>query len=261
MGANSSKIVNGVDLVPGEAPWQAALTRSQSLPVAVFCGGSLINANWVLSAAHCTYTTSASSVFAVLGMVSRSAGGLTIRIERQVLHPDWDRPNLEYDFTLLKLSTGVNLPEHQNIRPICWPTVPPSAGTRVRITGWGRLGTGRPQPNTLQGIFIPVLSDAQCPRTHNSRFCVGESGVSQCSGDSGGPVIAQVGGRWQVWGAVSFGPGGVNCEDRPYSVEAAVYSVRSWIGQNAGAECDASGMSQQVIQEEKEKNGGIGKED
>ena len=67
----------------------------------------------------------------------------------------------------------------------------------------------------------------------------------------------------KVWGAVSFGPGGVNCEDRPYSAEAAVYSVRSWISQNAGAECDASGMSQQEIQREKEKNEkklGIGKE-
>ena len=71
-------------------------------------------------------------------------------------------------------------------------------------------------------------------------------------------MIAQVGGRWQVrnalqkfaiflifglnyslkvWGAVSFGPGGVDCEDRPYSAEATVYSVRNWISQNAGAEC------------------------
>ena len=41
----------------------------------------------------------------------------------------------------------------------------------------------------------------------------------------------------KLWGAVSFGPGGVNCEDRPYSAEAAVYSVRDWISQNAGEEC------------------------
>lgn len=57
-----------------------------------------------------------------------------------------------------------------------------------------------------------------------------------------------------MWGAVSFGPGGVSCEDRPYSAEAAVYSVRDWISQNAGVECNARGSTEQEIQEQKEKN-------
>ena len=56
-----------------------------------------------------------------------------------------------------------------------------------------------------------------------------------------------------MWGAVSFGPGGVSCEDRPYSAEAAIYSVRDWISQNAGAECDARGNTEQEQENPKEK--------
>ena len=64
-----------------------------------------------------------------------------------------------------------------------------------------------------------------------------------------------------MWGAVSFGPGGVSCENRPHSAEAAVFSVRDWIGQNAGAECNARGNTEQEQdtpkekEEEKEKSG------
>ena len=131
MGAYSSKIINGTDLVPGEAPWQVAITGSESLPIGVGCGGSLINANWVLTAAHCVNgTEDITERFAVLGMVSREIGGLAIRFESKVVHPDY-APGVNYDFALLKLSTGVNLPEHPNIRPLCWPTVSPTEGTSV----------------------------------------------------------------------------------------------------------------------------------
>lgn len=57
-----------------------------------------------------------------------------------------------------------------------------------------------------------------------------------------------------MWGAVSFGPGGVDCEDRPYSAEAAVYSVRDWISQNAGAECNASPSRSKEEQEKGKEN-------
>ena len=61
----------------------------------------------------------------------------------------------------------------------------------------------------------------------------------------------------KVWGAVSFGPLGVNCEDRPYSAEAAVYSVRDWISQNAGEECNArmSDGDGEKGEDEEEKEG------
>ena len=45
-------MVGGQDAALGEWPWQVGLARATS-PKAVFCGGTLINKYWVVTAAHC----------------------------------------------------------------------------------------------------------------------------------------------------------------------------------------------------------------
>ena len=42
---NDNRIVNGTDALLGEFPYQVSVGQ--------FCGGSLIKAEWVLTAAHC----------------------------------------------------------------------------------------------------------------------------------------------------------------------------------------------------------------
>lgn len=44
------RIVGGHDAAPGSWPWQVSLNDDGG---SYFCSGSLINKDWVLTAAHC----------------------------------------------------------------------------------------------------------------------------------------------------------------------------------------------------------------
>jgi secreted trypsin-like serine protease len=61
-------IVGGKEARPNEFPWQVSLQNARG---SHFCGGILINKNWVMSAAHCTVGDRPRDVRIVLGEHSR----------------------------------------------------------------------------------------------------------------------------------------------------------------------------------------------
>ncbi|XP_066498731.1 transmembrane protease serine 9-like isoform X2 [Hoplias malabaricus] len=211
----NTKIVGGQNATSGSWPWQVALQISTNL-----CGGSLINSDWVLTAAHCFESDNASLVTVFLGEQSLgipTSNVVSRSVTRVIIHPDYNSTTKDNDIALLQLSSSVTFTSF--IRPVCLAATGSTFfnGTLTWVTGWGDTDSGvsLPTPMTLQEVQVPVIGNRKCNclygvgRITNNMLCAGllAGGKDSCQGDSGGPLVSKQGGVWVQAGIVSFGEG------------------------------------------------------
>jgi len=222
-----SKIVGGVDARPGSWPWMASLSGFSH-----FCGGSLINDQWILTAAHCK--TSISQFTVKLGDYYSNGidqTEVTYNPSEWISHPDYNDNSLSNDIALIKLSRKVTY--NDRIRPVCLPNGrTPVIGTTGTVTGWGltdKNGEGDISA-TLKQVNIPINNPTACTNSPipSSQFCAGDTNLQNpldsCQGDSGGPFVVKSGNSYYQMGIVSYGylcTGG--------GVYTNVNSYESWI--------------------------------
>jgi secreted trypsin-like serine protease len=203
---------------PAAYTWVASLQKTGARGGAGhFCGGTLVDPEWILTAAHCVDDVKPADFRVVLGAFRLSAGGAVHQPVEVRVHPDFDGDVTHgADIALVRLSAPV-----LDVRPM-EPVRPEDrndwyAGGGARVIGWGVTNeTGTEPSDELRWASVAIQDDADMAAAYGEKFLASDmlgAGRSigrfdACRGDSGGPLVVGTGkaGFRQV-GIVSFGQG------------------------------------------------------
>lgn len=257
----NSRVIGGAIAPPGSWPFAVALFKSApaSRP---FCGGSRIDARWVLTAAHCVDTLAASDVLVFVGSTDLSNGGEMLAVDEVIVHGDFEKDTYENDIALLRLA-GSPAPFATDVVGIMGQAGLVSAGHEVKAAGWGLLREIRQQNGVyfdaqtgdelrpdeiddaryrstrLVEVRLPLVGEDRCRSAYpdevidGRNLCAGleAGGKDTCQGDSGGPLVTD-GAGGVLLGIVSWGHG---CA-RPgkFGVYTRVSAFTEWLRQQTG---------------------------
>ncbi|XP_048357595.1 trypsin-like [Sphaerodactylus townsendi] len=199
-----SRVVGGSTCTEHSQPWHVALYDRNRF----FCSGSLLNKQWVLTAAHCKMP---GTTYIRLGLTNMT---VTDRSEQQrraiklVVHPNYNPESKNNDIMLIKLSSVVDI--NDRVQPLSVANQCAAPGTQCLVTGWGTVTSPEQTiPEALQCAYLHIVPQWKCERIYpdaitSNMLCAGEreGNVDSCQGDSGAPLICDE----EIQGIVSWGP-------------------------------------------------------
>ncbi|XP_060800743.1 trypsin 5G1-like [Amyelois transitella] len=232
---DDGKIVGGQEVTINEYPYQVYLLIQIGINYYA-CGGSIISANYVLTAAHCL--VGATRVHVRAGSTDSDSGGKMYSSSIYTIHPKYNRQTSDYDIGVIKLLRKMTL-DGTTTKAVQLPSsdtmvVP---GDNVIVTGWGATSEGGDTTNILNAVTVPITTPEFCNQSYSGgitdrMICAGteEGGKDSCQGDSGGPAVNET--SLVQYGVVSFG---IGCA-RPNvpGVYTSVPALRDWIKKTTG---------------------------
>ncbi|NXV11839.1 OVCH2 protein, partial [Cepphus grylle] len=253
-----TRIVGGNQVKQGSHPWQVSLKRRQKH----FCGGTIVSAQWVVTAAHCLSDRNVLPYLSVTAgehdLRIRENGEQTLPVKYVIKHPNFDpRRPMDYDIALVNLDGAFNF--SSSVLPACLPDPGEKfeAGYICTACGWGRLNENGVLPQVLYEVNLPILNSKECSRALSTLkkpirgdtiMCAGfpDGGKDACQGDSGGPLLCRSKhGAWTLAGVISWGMGcargWISNEKKKHhnrgspGIFTDLSAVLSWVQENMGA--------------------------
>lgn len=196
------------------APWVASIwyTKNISQQAEFICTGSLIRADIIITAAHCTFDK--GFYWVKLGSDTLDSDAPLLEVSGTWRDTRYSKKTITNDLGLLKLTRPVT-----DVKPVAIPTPAQIAKvkklTKFRMYGWG-LDQNNEVAKFLRTASLD-LQDAAAKRAYGSGFkpeIMLASGryikaerlyAGGCNGDSGGPLMGVVDGKPILVGLTSWG--------------------------------------------------------
>ncbi len=196
----------------------AALVKGGTL----VCSATLVAPRVLLTAAHCV--PDGATPDAVFG--STVAGGKLLHILAVKRHPSFDETKLTDDVAMALLDDVAPL----GAKP--WPLPPTpldasSVGLALRLVGFGAMGPNDTTP------ALKRVGTARVASIGATDFQLAAAPSQTCSGDSGGPAFATIGGVETIVGVTSSGDPACAQMARDTRVDAYASFIAPWLAATA----------------------------
>ncbi|XP_034994246.2 urokinase-type plasminogen activator isoform X2 [Zootoca vivipara] len=240
------KIVGGYKAPIESQPWIATIYHTDKRGGSQFlCGGSLIDACWVLTAAHCfgSNTPEVSKLNVILGkseLYTDDTKEQKFNVDRVVIHEDYTLQRTDYnnDIALLRIrsSSGQCAQTSDTVKTICLPSQDSFPDNfQCEVSGYGRENkTDIYFARILKSTNVNLIPQSLCKKYYKDRvtgnmFCAGDETwqTDSCKGDSGGPLVCASSDSMVLYGIVSWGDGCAD-KERP-GVYTRVTNYLRWI--------------------------------
>ncbi|GAB1514584.1 S1 family peptidase [Actinophytocola sp. KF-1] len=203
---DNQQIVGGDRASIADHPYVVYLTTADGFQ---FCGGTLVDDNKVVTAAHCTVGKQPDDVQVVAGREDKESTAGTVSAVKEIwVHPDFTDVRSGSDVSVLTLTE--RLPYQSLDLPRGDDADLYKTGQPGLILGWGRVAADGQPSRYLLKASVPVMADPDCTKAYpaykaQAMVCAGvpQGGVDSCQGDSGGPLIVD----GKLAGITSWGEG------------------------------------------------------
>lgn len=205
LGKNDDKIIGGEIAEPESSPWLASIQDLNfDFPIH-FCGASIINNFFLITAAYCVaqYSVPYDKLKVVVGefdLAHEDGWEVDLTIKNVIINPDYDPDYFRYDVAIIEVNEEIIFTKR--VQPIHLPH-PHGVTTykhkdMAKIYGWGKTKLNENPVDLKRMATIPLISFEECQHTAYGdiitppTMCAGDlehGGVGSCIGDWGGPLV------------------------------------------------------------------------